>query len=557
MEENKKSRKLLQAADVIIIIITLITALSYVGVLRNAFITVYDDNAYVTKNAHVLGGLSFEGIRRAFIVFNDGNWFPLTWISHMTDVSLFGLNPAGHHLTSVIIHILNSALLFIVFTRMTACHWRSGFVAALFALHPLHVESVAWIAERKDVLSGFFWMLTMLNYLRYVERPGALRYVLTLVSFICGLMSKPMVVTLPFVLLLMDYWPLGRVWHGGQTNHQQCSSASLKRLIVEKIPFFVLSAASSVLTYHVQKTWGAVVSSDILPLKSRIANALISYFKYVIMMFNPSKSAVIYPIDERFRVLQVVGAVVLFISITAAAIIFIKRLPYLFTGWFWYAGTLVPVIGIVQVGTAAMADRYTYIPFIGLFMILSMVIPNTVVNTQAGRAITAALACAVIIASAYYTNKHIKYWRNSITLFERAISVTKENFVAHNHLGAALTDAGRYNEAYIQYTKALQFNYIYLAAHVNLGHLLIKLNRINEAIESYNRAISINPSYATAYHGIGVALLYQNKTTEALPFLRMAVALNPNLVSARQNLERAMNRLINENNPAATMLMPH
>ncbi|KWT83447.1 tetratricopeptide repeat protein [Candidatus Magnetominusculus xianensis] len=556
MEENKKSRKLLQATDVIIIIITLITALSYAGVLKNAFITVYDDNAYVTKNAHVLGGLSVEGIRRAFIVFNDGNWFPLTWISHMTDVSLFGLNPAGHHLTSVIIHILNSALLFIVFTRMTACHWRSGFVAALFALHPLHVESVAWIAERKDVLSGFFWMLTMLTYLRYVERPGALRYVLTLASFICGLMSKPMVVTLPFVLLLMDYWPLGRVWHGGQTNHQ-CSSASLKRLIVEKIPFFVLSAASSVLTYHVQKTWGAVVSSDILPLKSRIANALISYFKYVIMMFNPSKSAVIYPIDERFQVWQVVGAAVFFISITAAAIIFIKRLPYLFTGWFWYAGTLVPVIGIVQVGTAAMADRYTYISFIGLFMILSMVIPNTVVNTRAGRAITAALACAVIIASACYTNKHVKYWHNSITLFERAISVTKENFVAHNHLGAALTDAGRYNEAYIQYTKALQFNYIYVAAHVNFGHLLIYLNRINEAIESYNRAITINPSYASAYHGIGVALLYQNKTTEAIPFLRMAVALNPNLVSARQNLERAMNRLINENNPAATMLMPH
>lgn len=558
MTENKKARKLFKPADIIMIIIAVITAWSYAGVRHNEFISVYDDPAYVLKNDHVLGGLSVDGIRRAFVVFNDGNWFPLTWISHMADVTLYGLNPAGHHITAVIIHILSSGLLFIVLMRMTGSHWRSGFIAALFALHPLHVESVAWISERKDVLSGFFWMLTMAAYVRYAETPGALRYVLVLVSFICGLMSKPMVVTLPFVLLLMDYWPLGRLICCVRTdgNNPPLSCVGLKRLLLEKIPLFALSAASSVLTYYVQNTWGAVVSSDILPLKSRIANALVSYAKYTIMMFNPVNSAVIYPIEENLPVWQIAGAAVFLIAVSAAAIFFIKRFPYLFTGWFWYVGTLVPVIGIVHVGSAAMADRYTYIPSIGLFIIIAMAIPGTIVNRRAGRAITAVLACAVIIACTYLTKEHVKYWHDSITLFERAISVTENNYVAHNHLGAALSEAGRYNEAYLHYTKALQINYIYLQAHVNLGHLLIKLNRFDEAIESYNRAIRINPSYASAYHGIGAALFLQNKTMEAIPYFRMAITLNPNLVQARENLERAMNKAMNENNPSAMMFMP-
>lgn len=359
-----------------------------------------------------------------------------------------------------------------------------------------------------------------------------------------------MVVTLPFVLLLMDYWPLGRLTIG--ENHWR----ALRKLLVEKIPFFTLSAASSALTYYVQKSWGAVVSSDILPLKSRIINALISYAKYVIMMFNPTKSAVIYPIDERFQLWQIAGAAAFFIIATAVALVYIKRLPYLFTGWFWYVGTLVPVIGIVQVGTAAMADRYTYIPFIGLFIILSMVIPNSVVNKPVGREVTAVIACAILLACAFYTYKQIQYWRNSITLFEHALSVTEENYVAHNNLGAALVEIGRYNEAYMHYTKALQLNYIYIAARVNMGSLLIKLNRTDEAIESFNIAMRINPSHASAYEGIGVALSLQQKTMEAIPYLKMAVALNPNLVSARVNLERALTRAMSENNSSTIMMLP-
>ncbi|MBF0488172.1 MAG: tetratricopeptide repeat protein [Nitrospirae bacterium] len=558
MIKEKKSRKPLELPDIIIIVIAVLTAFSYAEVRRNGFIEIYDDDAYVLKNAHVLGGLSVDSIKRAFVVFNDGNWFPLTWISHLTDVTVFGLNPAGHHITSVIIHILNSVLLFIVFARMTASQWRSAFIAALFALHPLHVESVAWIAERKDVLSGLFWMLTMIAYVYYTERPGAVRYVAALLCFICGLMSKPMVVTLPFVLLLLDYWPLQRLRPCGQRSgsNPPHTAVRLRRLLLEKVPFLALSAASSALTYHVQKTWGAVVSSDILPMKARIANALISYAKYAIMMFNPANSAVIYPIDERFPLWHLVGAAVFFAIITAAAIIYIKKLPFLFAGWFWYVGTLVPVIGIVQVGTAAMADRYTYIPFIGLFLIISNAIPTTVLTGRPGRAIAAVLACAAIIACVFYTKKQVKNWHNSVTLFEHAISVTKENYVAYNHLGAAYSEIGMDNEAYISYTKALHLNYIYVAAHANLGNLLVKLNRLDEAIESYNMAIRINPSYASAYNGIGVALLLQKKTTEAIPYLRMAVTLNPNLVSARKNLDRAMRTAIDENNSAIMMFGP-
>ncbi|MBF0320914.1 MAG: tetratricopeptide repeat protein [Nitrospirae bacterium] len=553
MPENKKSNKLMETTDVIIIIIAVMAAFAYAGVRSNDFIIAYDDNAYVLKNSHVLGGLTLDGIRQAFITFNDGNWFPLTWISHMADVTIFGLNPAGHHLTSVIIHIMASALLFIVFMRMTKSPWRSGFIAALFALHPLHVESVAWIAERKDVLSGFFWILTMLAYTYYTERPVAVRYILVLFSFICGLMSKPMVVTLPFVLLLLDYWPLGRIGFGIPADGGN-SGTGLKRLLLEKVPFFVLSAASSALTYHVQKTWGAVVSSEILPLKSRIINALVSYAKYAVTMFNPTNAAVIYPIEETFPVWQIVGGALFIAAGTTAAIVMARRLPYIFTGWFWYVGTLVPVIGLVQVGTAAMADRYTYIPFIGLFIIISMAIPDTITNSRAGRAITAALGCAVIIACVFYTKKQVTYWHNSVTLFTRAISVTKDNYVAYNHLGAAYSDSDRYNEAYISYTKALQINYIYVSAHVNFGNLLIKLNRLDEAIESYNRAISMKPMHASAYHGIGVALMLQKRTQEAIPYLKMAVSLNPNMVIARENLARAMNKAMSEENASSIMM---
>ncbi|WP_420266862.1 tetratricopeptide repeat protein [Candidatus Magnetominusculus dajiuhuensis] len=558
MIKEKKSSKLLELPDVIIIVIAVLTAFSYAGVRRNGFIGVYDDDAYVLINTHVLGGLSVDSIKRAFIIFHDGNWFPLTWISHMTDVTVFGLNPAGHHMTSVIIHILNSALLFIVFARMTASQWRSGFIAALFALHPLHVESVAWIAERKDVLSGLFWMLTMIAYVYYTERPGAVRYMVALLCFICGLMSKPMVITLPFALLLLDYWPLQRLGPCGRTdgNNPPHAAVGLRVLLLEKVPFLALSAASSVLTYHVQNKWGAVVSLDKLPMKSRIANALISYAKYAIAMFNPTNSAVIYPIDERFPLWQVVGAAVFFVGITVAAIICIKRLPYLFTGWFWYVGTLVPVIGIVQVGTAAMADRYTYIPFIGLFLIISTAVPNTAAIGRVGRAIAAGLACAAIIACVFYTKKHVKYWHDSISLFERAISVTKDNYVAYNTLGAAFFEIGKYNEAYINYTKALHINYIYVSAHANLGNLMVKLNRLDEAIESYSTAIKMNPLYTPAYNGISAALLLQNRTVEAIPYLRMAVTLSPDPVNAQKNLDRAMNKAISENNSAIMLFMP-
>lgn len=363
----------------------------------------YDDDIYVSQNRHIQSGLTSQSIAWAFTATHASNWHPLTWLSHMLDYELFGLDSGRHHLTNVFFHIANTLLLFIVLRGMTGESRRSGFVAALFALHPLHVESVAWLSERKDVLSTFFWMLTMWSYAKYAERPSAGRYAPIVAFFILGILSKPMIVTLPFVLVLLDYWPLRRI----QLDDAGGSWRSLVdfRLILEKTPLFALAAASSIVTFIAQRAGGSVKSLVHFPLDVRVANALVSYFAYIGKMFYPFHLAVLYPHPGRPPLWQIAGAGALFISISALAVRGFRRHTNVSVGWFWYVGTLVPVIGFVQVGNQAMADRYTYIPFIGIFVIIAWGVPELAKRwprLKVGTVPAAAMVLAVLFVTTFF-----------------------------------------------------------------------------------------------------------------------------------------------------------
>ena len=363
---NKPTRK--YWVPCICLTLALATLISYSQVLNHDFID-FDDDMYVTRNENVQKGLTWQNIKWAFTTNQAYNWHPLTWLSHMLDCQLFGLKPAGHHFTSVLFHIANTLLLFLVFKSMTGNLWRSAFVAALFALHPLHVESVAWIAERKDVLSTLFWLLTMAAYVRYVRKPGPKWYLLTILAFAMGLMAKPMLVTLPFILLLLDYWPLARFQFG--QNIKDTEWKILYRLFVEKIPLFIITIITSVITFIVPKGSGAVPGLKELSLMPRLTNALISYVKYIEKMFWPSRLAVFYPrAVDAIPTWQILAALLLLLIISGLAVWLARSRKYLLVGWLWYLGILVPVIGLVQVGDQAMADRYTYVSLIGLFIIV-------------------------------------------------------------------------------------------------------------------------------------------------------------------------------------------
>ena len=408
----------------------------------------YDDDKYVMENPHVPTGLTRESIKWAFTATHASNWHPLTWLSHMLDCQLYGLNPRGHHVSSLLFHAANTVLLFLVLRRMTGALWKSAFVAALFAIHPLHVESVAWVAERKDVLSTLFWMLTMLAYLRYVEKPTIQRYLPVLMLFALGLMAKPMLVTLPFVLLLMDYWPLGRLDNGLSVTRDR-----LKRywgLVREKLPLFALTAISCVVTFLVQRHGGAMPDLEWLPLDVRIANALVSYAKYIGKMLLPRHLAVLYPYPSGTLPLwQLAGAVFLLMYVSVMVFRSRQRYPYLAVGWAWYVGTLVPTIGIVQVGKQALADRYTYVPLIGLFIIIAWGVPDLVArwcvvsSWRRRRILLAVSATASILALMTCTWFQVGRWRDRISLYTHALRVTSNNATIHNNLGNALLAEGK------------------------------------------------------------------------------------------------------------------
>ncbi|MFA5252699.1 MAG: tetratricopeptide repeat protein, partial [Phycisphaerae bacterium] len=490
--------------------LVLTTVIAYEQVRHNDFVGL-DDVAYVVDNPHVKDGITHEAVVCAFTTPYSGNWHSLTWLSHMLDCQLFGLNPAGHHITSLVFHISNTLLLFWVFKRMTGAIWQSAFVVAAFALHPLHVESVAWVAERKDVLSGFFWMLTMIAYVRYAEQPGIKRYLLVVLAFCLGLLSKPMLVTLPFVLLLLDWWPLDRLQLRRQTTNWRTSpeskpakpgyqKASLRGLIREKIPLFVLAGVSTVITFYVQQNAGAMAMelSEKLPLNFRVSNALISYISYIGKMIYPSHLAVFYPLN---MIPPWQPAICFVMLATISAFIIVSHRRYLMAGWLWYLGTLVPVIGLVQVGSQAMADRYTYLPSIGIFIMAAWGAAEVRSKWHFRRlwlGISAGLVLAILLIC---TQIQLRYWRDNFALYKRAAEVTEKNFRMHTLYGRTLLpQTGKIDEAITQFKEALRINPLYSEAKRWLGKAYAAQENFDEAIWYFNAALTIkNDPFAKRY----------------------------------------------------------
>jgi len=457
----------------------------------------------------------------------------MTFISHMITIELFGLEPWGHHMVNLMIHIMNALLLFWTLRRMTGTLWKSGFVAALFAIHPLHVESVAWVTERKDVLSTLFWILTIWVYAFYTKRPKFHRYLLVALTFSLGLMSKPMVMTLPFVLLLLDYWPLHRFRWG---DHQ-----TALKLVWEKTPLMALTGVCFVLTLLVQQKWETVGSLQTFPLGNRIGNALVSYVGYIGKMFWPMNLAVFYPHPGNLPLEQIIVSALLLLAITIFVVRWSSKAPYLTVGWFWFLGTLVPVIGLVQVGQQAMADRYTYIPLIGLFIIIAWGIPDLIAKWHYQKLFLSLGAGLILSALMVITWLQVQHWRNSISLFEHAIEVTGTNYVAYHNLGLAFQTEGRLEDATREYRKALVIK-PNAALYNNLGVIFERQGLFNKAIREYQKAFTIRPQYARPHYNLANVYFRQEQLDEAILEYQRALAIMPNYTEAHLNLGKVYGR---------------
>jgi protein O-mannosyl-transferase len=510
------------------------TLVAFWDVRNHGFMDI-DDGVYVTENPQVQAGLTFKGLIWAFTTVHASNWHPLTWLSHMLDCELYGLNAAGHHLTSLFLHIVNTLLLFLVLKRMAGSLWKSGFVAALFALHPLHVESVAWVAERKDVLSTFFWILTLGAYVRYAEHPQLRRYLPVLFCFALGLLSKPMLVTLPFVMLLLDYYPLGRLqfgWldhrdpHNLKTPNPGHQRSSLLHLVREKIPFFILTALSSFITFYAQQAGGAVGSLALYPLETRVLNATVSYVRYIGKMLWPQNLAILYPYSEISHFWGV-GAGLFLLGTTILVVRVACKRPYLLVGWLWYLGTLVPVIGLVQVGLQSMADRYTYVPLIGLFIMIAWGIPDIPSEWRHRKTALSVGMCLAVLPLVVMTRTQVSYWRSNLSLFEHALNVTSNNSRIHLNLGYNLLQHGKISEAMTHYAEALRIDPQYSEAHYNLGVALGKQGEIQEAMVHYGEALKLNPNYADAHNNLGIILARQERNREAISHFEEALRVKP------------------------------
>jgi protein O-mannosyl-transferase len=499
--------------------------------IQNDFVG-YDDPAYVTQNVHVRQGLGWQSVGWAFLSVEAANWHPVTWLSHMLDCRLFGLEPWGHHLTSVLLHALNALLVFLVFRRMTGSTWRSWIVAALFGLHPLRVESVAWIAERKDVLSTTFWMLTLYAYARYVEQsnsdtPGAgghgskskASYSLALLFFTLGLMSKPMLVTVPCVLLLLDYWPLNRFQRIG-----------IRILIFEKVPFFLAALAVSGITLAVQSHSGAVITS--LPLAGRMENAAVSYCRYWGKCLWPTDLAVFYPRPAGWPLTVLLPAMAILGLVSIYVWVRRSRYPYLLVGWFWFIGTLVPAIGLVQAGDQSMADRYSYVPSLGLCLMAAWGVHEVTRRGHSQRIAGVTMFAAALGLCIWLTREQIACWRNTETLFRHALLVTEGNYVAHNNLGTAFDRQGREDEAVREYLEALKQKPSYHPAHNNLGAMRERQGRFDEAIAHFEAALKAKPDYAVAHLNLGIVLGKQGHLAEAIRQFQEALNDNPRCAEA-------------------------
>ena len=500
----------------IALLLALITLLVYLPVTRSGFLD-YDDDDYVTNNQMVQNGLTLAGIQWAFTTDHAGNWHPLTWLSHMTDCELFGLNPAAHHFVNVLFHAANAVLLFVLLLRLTGALWPAAFVAALFAWHPLHVESVAWVAERKDVLSTFFALLSLLSYVRYAKESRRSSFWFALVFFALGLMTKPMLVTLPFVLLLLDFWPV-----------QRFNGSTVQRLLIEKIPFFTLTVISCIVTFLVQRNM-AVASLELVPMNFRLENVPVAYVAYLSKLFCPSNLVVIYPMPPDFQLpsMKVALAAGLLIFVSAAVWLNRKHAPYLPVGWLWFLGTLVPVIGLVQVGTQAFADRYTYFPAIGLFLMVAFGAYDLVSRYQISKAVLAVPGTLILAACLARTNDQLRYWQNSEVLFRHALAVTKDNYIAHINLGVALELDGKLDEAIAEYRAAEAFAPNRYQIHYNLGDCLDHQGKPLEALTEYREAIRLNPKLPELHNSLGIVLGELGHYDEALAEFTNAVQLSP------------------------------
>ena len=504
--------------------------------VRNYDFLNYDDPDYVTENPHVTAGLTWNGIWWALTTDHAANWHPLTWFSHMLDVQMYGLNPGPHHVTNVILHIANTLLLFGLLYQMTEALYRSAFVAALFAVHPLHVQSVAWLAERKDLLSTLFWILTLWAYNKYVRQPRLRTYLLMFTLFALGLMAKPMLVTLPFVLLLLDFWPLNRINFDGETGKRgaRTEQASLLQLVYEKLPLFALTVSSSLVTFVVQRRGGATAGFDALPLSHRLANALTSYVLYIRNMLWPSQLGAFYPYSEQMSGWWIAAGLVL-IAVSLLAI----RVGggYLLVGWLWYLGTLVPVIGFVQIGAQSIADRYTYVPLIGLFLIAAWGIPSVFARLRYSSPTLAAVGTLIILACMLMARNQLQYWKSSRTLWEHTLEVTTGNYLAHNNLGTALMlDEGGMNEAIPHFLEALQIKPNYVMAQVNLGLSMVKSGKREEGIRYYTAALQIEPQSVRAHTELANALADLGKVDEAIAHYNDALRADPGYAEAHNNL---------------------
>jgi len=518
--------------------IAVVTLAAYAKVAGHDFIGL-DDPAYVIENDRVNRGITLEGVRWALVATDVGNWHPLTWISHMADVELFGLAPGWHHVSSLVFHVANSLLLLLVLRRMTGLLWPSALVSALFALHPLHVESVAWISERKDVLSAFFWLLSMGLYTRYVEAPGFSRYLAVLLAFAGGLMAKPMLVTLPLALLLLDYWPLERVGlqgieGGGQARFP--AKAGLSRLIAEKVPLFLLSLLSCAVTVFAQHKGRALIPIESISFTLRVKNATVAYATYVAKMFWPHSLSVYYPHPGEIPVASVAKALLLLGALSLLAVRWRRTRPYFLVGWLWFLGTLVPVIGLVQVGNQAMADRYTYIPLIGLFIALAWGTRELCRRSEAMRLSICALWVLALACLGLRTWVQVGHWRSTDTLFRHALRVTPNNSTAHTVLGNDLLARGNAAEAVIHYQKALAIDPDYARAHNNLAAALVELGRLDEAIEHCRTAIRLEPGHAGWHVGLAVALHRKGLLDQAIPSYLKALELDATDVRALNGL---------------------
>jgi Tfp pilus assembly protein PilF len=485
-----------------------------------------DDPFYVTGNTHVSGGLSAENVRWAWTSFEWANWFPLTWLSLQLDAQLYGVSAYGFRITNLLVHVANVVLLFWVWRRLSGSAGPSLLVAGLFALHPLHVESVAWVTERKDVLSTLFWMLTLWAYVCYTEKPGVMRFLCVFAALALGLMAKPMLVTLPCVLFLLDYWPLGRL-----------GKANLRLAILEKVPLFLLSAASSVVTVVAQSRGQAIAALDDYPLADRLANVIVSFAAYLVQMVWPLNLAVYYPFEHlAWSDGRVWGSGLLLAGITMLVVSQAIRRPYLLVGWLWYLGTLVPVIGLVQVGSAARADRYTYVPLIGVFVMIAWSAAEVARWCEQARRWVWAGAGVALLGCVVLTWVQVGHWHDSFTLWRHALAVTGPNADAHSGLGAAYRDNGDLSRAVEEFRKAVEAKPSFVHARTNLGWCLFSLRKYDEARDEFERILQTDPDNVNALFQLGVIAGVKARPAEAMEWYGKVLRLRPDDMRARFNL---------------------